>query len=130
MTDLFEMGHSASSARHAHEQKLLYETETKKQLILADRAKNPNPQDICRLYNKWRLGSYGKDNGKGLFQKLQEATDRYNSQNESDGGGGKAFLQWYKCGENKSKFQAVKMKMINQQQRKGKQSVEKSVHLQ
>ena len=59
LTDLFEMGHNASSARHAHEQRLLYEAEVDKQAVLADRAQNPNPQDVYRLYGKWRLASYG-----------------------------------------------------------------------
>ena len=36
LTDLFEMGHSASSARHAHEQRLLHEAEMDKQVMLAD----------------------------------------------------------------------------------------------
>ena len=97
LTDLFEMGHSASSARHAHEQRLLHEAEMDKQVMLADRAQNPNPQDVYRLYDKWRLGSYGSDNGKDLFEKLQEAVDTYNSQNE-DRGGGQAVLQWYDAG--------------------------------
>ena len=95
LTDLFEMGHNASSARHAHEQQLLYEAEVNNQAMLADQAQNPNPQDIYRLYNKWRLGSYGNDNGKGLFEKLQQAVDTYNSQNENESGGGQALLQWY-----------------------------------
>ena len=47
MTNLFEMGHNASSARHAHEQRLLHEVEVNKQVTLADRAHNPNPQDVC-----------------------------------------------------------------------------------
>ena len=93
LTDLFEMGHNASSARHAHEQQLLYEAEVNNQAILADRAQNPNPQDIYRLY-KWRQGSYGNDNGKGLFEKLQQAVDTYNSQNENESGG-QALIQWY-----------------------------------
>lgn len=81
------MGHNASSARHAHE------AEMNKQvtLALADRAQNPNTQDIFRLYNKWRLGS----SGKRLFEKLQEAIDSYNEQNEKENTGGKAVLQWY-----------------------------------
>ena len=58
LTDLFEMGHSASSARHAHEW-LLYEVETNKQVVetnkqvmLADRAQKSKQQDVYRLYNK------------------------------------------------------------------------------
>ena len=95
LTDLFEMGHNASSARHAHEQQLLYEAEVNKQVMLADRAQNPNPQDVYRLYDKWRLNIYGNDNGKGLFEKLQQAVDTYNNQNENENGGGQAVLQWY-----------------------------------
>ena len=95
LTDMFEMGHNASSARHAHEQRLLYEAEVNKQVLLADRAQNPNPQDVYRLYDKWRLGSYGNDNGNGLFEKLQQAVDTYNNQNESESVRGQAVLQWY-----------------------------------
>ena len=101
LTDLFEMGHSASSARHAHEQRLLHEAEMNKQVVLADRAQNPNPQDVYRLYDKWRLGSYGSDHGKGLFEKLQQSVDTYNHQNE-DGDGGQAVLQWYDAGKGQA----------------------------
>ena len=96
------MGHSASSARHVHE-RLLHEAEMNKQVVLADRAQNPNRQDVYRLYDKWRLGSYGSDNGKGLFEKLQQAVDTYNSQNENEnGGGGQAVLQWYDTGKGQT----------------------------
>ncbi len=95
-TALFEMGHSASSARHAHEPKLLCEAELDNQVALADRSVNPNPQDICQLYDKWRFSSYGEDNGKGLFQKLQEAVDLYKD------GKGKAVLQWYDAGQDQA----------------------------
>ena len=89
------MGHNASSARHAYEQELPLhqESDTGIQAMLADRAINPNPQDICRLYDKWRKGTYGNDNGKGLFEKLQEDIDTYNENHQSEGG--KAILQWY-----------------------------------
>ena len=97
------MGHNASSARHAHEQRLLHETEMNNQVMLADRAQNPNPQDVYRLYGKWRLGSYGNDNGKVLFEKLQQAVDTYNSENDDGGGGtGKAVLQWYDAGQGQA----------------------------
>ena len=99
LTDLFEMGHNASSARHAHEQRLLYEAEVDKQAVLADRAQNPNPQDVYRLYGKWRLASYGKDNGKSMFEKLQQAVDTYNNQKEI---GGQAVLQWYDAGKGET----------------------------
>ena len=53
---LFELGHSPSSARHAHEQALYIqaESEAEAQLCLADCAHNPLIQDICRLFIKWR----------------------------------------------------------------------------
>ena len=66
--------------------------------MLADRAHNPNPQDICHLYDKWRLGNYGRDNGKDLFQKLQKAVYLYNQQHGEDRG--KALLQWYSNNES------------------------------
>ena len=56
MTDMFEIDHNASSARHAYEQHILLEAQVNKQKILADRAKNiadraqnPNPRDVCHL---------------------------------------------------------------------------------
>ena len=61
------------------------------------RSINPNPQDICRLYDKRRFSSYGEDDGKELFQKLQEAVDLYNKD-----GKGKAVLQWYDAGQDQA----------------------------
>ena len=92
---LFEIGHSPSSARHAREQALYIqaESEAEAQLRLADRAHNPLIQDICRLFIKWREATYGKDNGEGVFAKLQEKVDRYNS--DASAAGGKVILQWY-----------------------------------
>ena len=53
---LFHDGHSASSARHFHEQHLLMDaaTDQLKQQSLADRAINPSVQDVCRLFQQWR----------------------------------------------------------------------------
>ncbi len=92
---LFDNGHSPSSARHAHEQALYLQatSEMNAQKILADRANNPLLQDICRLFTKWRELNYGKDDGKELFQQLQEKVDEYNTKNRETGG--KAILQWY-----------------------------------
>ena len=94
------MGHNAASTRHAHEQKLLWEAISinKHQSVLAERVQNPNLQDICRLYDKYRLENYGKDDGKDHFEKLQEAVDLYNQQHGDEGG--KAILQWYSAGES------------------------------
>ena len=93
---LFEMGHNASSARHAHEQQLLVEAESPEdqQSILADRAQNPNPQNMFRLYDKWRVGTYGEENGKSMIQK--QTVDEYNEKYSNVGG--KALLQWYDAG--------------------------------
>ena len=46
------------------------------------------------------MGSYGEDNGKGLFEKLQEAVDTYNQTEHKDGG--QAVLQWYDAGKGQS----------------------------
>jgi hypothetical protein len=48
-----------------------------KQYSLADRAFNPSVQDICRLFQQWRKTSYGSDDGKPLFQRLQLEVDNY-----------------------------------------------------
>ena len=94
---LFEVGHSPSSARHVREQALYIqaESEADAQLSLADRGHNPMVQDICRLFIKWKEATYGKDDGKELFQRLQERVDRYNRDNcEAEG---KTILQWYEA---------------------------------
>ena len=54
---LFSKGHSAASARHAHETEIMLqcaEDGKDAQAVLADIAINPNVQDYSRLYNKWR----------------------------------------------------------------------------
>ena len=103
---LFEMGHNASSARHALEQQLIAEAELPEdqQSILADRAQNPNPQDMFRLYDKWRVGAYGEENGKSMIQKLQEAVDAYNEKYSKEGG--KALLQWYDAGADDEQLES------------------------
>lgn len=97
--NLFEMGHSASSARHAHQQALYIQadSEAEAQRKLADRAQNPLIQDICRLFTKWREANYGTDDGKDLFEKLQEKVDHFNA--TENVAGGKAILQWYEAPE-------------------------------
>ena len=78
--ELFSNGHSASSARHAHEQHLLMDaaTDELKQYALADRALNPCAQDVCRLFQQWREKHYGKDDGKPLFEQLQAEVNKFN----------------------------------------------------
>ena len=92
--NLFEKGHCASSARHTHEQMLILnsETDVEKQTALADRACNPNIQDICRLFIEWRKQNYGVEDGTEMFTKLQRLVDQYNENNGDKGG--KALLQW------------------------------------
>ena len=62
----FEMDHSPSSARHAHEQAVYMEanSEANAQNKMADRAQIPLLQDICRLFRNWRENVYGEDDGK------------------------------------------------------------------
>ena len=98
--NLFEMGHSPSSARHAHQQTLYMQadTEADAQSRLADRCHNPLVQDICRLFTKWRETNYGKDDGEELFQKLQDKVDEFNA--ATNEAGGRAILQWYEAPES------------------------------
>ncbi len=92
---LFDDGHSASSARHTHEQHLLLNASSDdvKQSSLADRAINPSVQDVSRLFQHWREKCYGKEDGLLLFQRLLLEVDTYNAKNSEQGG--KAILQWY-----------------------------------
>lgn len=94
--EYFDKGHCASSARHTHEQILILnsETDADKQTVLADRATNPNVQDICRLFVEWRKKNYGEDDGKQMIAKLQHEVDQYNKFANM---GGKALLQWYEA---------------------------------
>ena len=96
--DLFSIGHSASTARHVHEQQLMNhaETEADMQLVLADRLKNPLVHDVCRLYRKWQESTYRKDDGRELFESLQDRVTMFNDTFSSQNG--KAKLQWYEAG--------------------------------
>ena len=69
--ELFDKGHCAASARHTHEQMLILNSDTnvEKQTLLADRASNPNIQDICRLFVEWRKQHYGMEDGTAMFSK-------------------------------------------------------------
>ena len=70
-------------------------SEAEAQTRMADRAINPLLQDICRLFRHWRENVYGGDDGRDLFERLQEKVDEYNKENDVHGG--KAFLQWYEA---------------------------------
>ena len=82
----FQSGHSAATARHHHELNLLLslpkdETEP----ALADRSINPQPNDVSRLFQKWRET---QANGDKMFTRLEAEVKRYNNKT-----GGKAYVQ-------------------------------------
>ena len=92
----FDQGHSPSSALHLHQLNLVVMHEgNEKELekCRADRSTNPMYKDVYYLFKKWRLKNHGKENGKEMFQKLQEIVDTYNKDNGDEGG--RAFLQRY-----------------------------------
>ena len=91
--DLFCSGHSAATAWHTYESKLLLTSlnKTSMQRELADRAINPSRQDVCRLYDMWRRAEMGPDDGKAMIDKLQKEIDRFNEQYSQFGG--KAEMQ-------------------------------------
>ncbi|XP_062503901.1 uncharacterized protein LOC134180732 [Corticium candelabrum] len=94
---LFCKGHSAASARHAHETNLMIscaEYEQDDQRVLADRAINPSVQDYSRLHEQWRKKEMGEENGPDMFFQLQTEIDIYNENNQQQGGTAK--LQVYK----------------------------------
>ena len=78
-------GHRASSAHHWHETKLLLEHE-ENQLLLADRNINPTKADFYRLYDEWRKKDLGPDQGKPLFDQLNNEIAAYNDAYSTDGG--------------------------------------------
>ena len=80
----FDQGHSPSSALHLHQLNLVAMHEgNEKELekYRADRSTNPMYKDVYYLFKKWRLKNHGKENGKEMFQKLQEIIDTYNKEN-------------------------------------------------
>ena len=83
---LFANGYSAASARHVYEAKLMIEHDGNIMEELADRAINPSTQDISRLYNKWREQHLGPENGKEMFEKLEEYIKEYNLRHKDEGG--------------------------------------------
>ena len=83
---LFANGYSAASARHAYEAKLMIEHDGNIMEELADRAIDPSTQDILHLYNKWREQHLGPENGKEMFEKLEEYIKEYNLRHKDEGG--------------------------------------------
>ena len=91
---LFGIGHSAASARHAHETEVMLqsaEDKNKVQGAIADRAINPTVQDYSRLYDKWRIEERGTKNGPNMFSQIEAEIAKYNASNLDEGG--RASLQ-------------------------------------
>ena len=53
--------------------------------LLADRATNPNVQDVSCLFQAWRFQQYGSDHGADMFDYLEEVA-AYNKAHDDDGG--------------------------------------------
>jgi len=83
---LFSCGHSAASAWHSYETKLMIENEENKMEVLADRNINPSQQDVSRLFDKWREDNLGPENGPKMFDMLDDYVKRYNLHNNESGG--------------------------------------------
>ena len=95
---LFNMGHSAASARYYYETLLLENEPDDAQQRLAYQAVNPNPQDVSRLYNAWRQTQMGDDNGEGLFEQLEHEIQMYDERWVEYGG--KAKLQRFEISKD------------------------------
>ena len=105
----FQNGHSAATARHHHELNLLLSLPKDEiEPALADRSINPQPNDVFRLFLKWRETQHGPANGDKMFECLEAEVKRYNSET-----GGKAFVQrCVKRSQSESWEQTVNQPMI------------------
>lgn len=65
------MGHSAATARHYHESQLFKDSDST-QATLADRSINPNPQDVCRLFDAWRKSELELQNENRFLKNLKK----------------------------------------------------------
>ena len=91
---LFKTGHSAVTARHTYETRIMLENDEEDVMhVLSDRAVNPNPLDVSRLFAEWRSHNLGPENGIEMFDKLDALIHDYNLQHSKDGG--KIVLQKY-----------------------------------
>ena len=89
----FACGHSAASARHQHKFYLqLFADAALVEKLLADRATNPNVQDVSRLFQAWRFQQPGSDHGTDMFDRLKEEVAAYNKSHDD---GGRAAVQWF-----------------------------------
>ena len=98
--EYFKNGHSAASARHEHELCLQLSSSDPQlvETLLADRATNPNVQDVSRLLAAWRTQQLGPDSGEGMFDRLEEEVKVYNEQHAEDGG--KAIIQRFNASQH------------------------------
>ena len=87
-------GHSASSAHHWHETKLLLEYDQENQSLLADRNINPTKADFYRLFEEWRKKDLGPDQGKPQFDQLNSEIAAYINAYSIEGG--KAAIHIFK----------------------------------
>ena len=97
--DLFQQGHSPSSAHLEYETHLTYMDDHK---LLADRNVNPKVSDVYNLFNKWRKSNLGvrSRTGKQLFTELEQRVNAYNDAHRHIGG--KAIVQRF-CKGSKAK---------------------------
>ena len=91
--EYFSMEHSVASARHEHELRLQLSSSESflAETLLADRATNPNVQDVSRLFAAWRMQQHGPDSGQDMFDRLEKEVKTYNDTHSDDGG--KAIIQ-------------------------------------
>ena len=101
---LFKTGHSAATARHTYETRIMLENDEDVMHVLSDRAVNPNPQDVSRLFAEWRSHNLGPENGIEMFDKLDALIHEYNLQHSKDGG--KIVLQKYSTDAYHSEVQS------------------------
>ena len=87
---LFSLGHSASSAHHHFEEDILHEGG---QSSIADCSTNPGVHWVHHFYRKWRTEILGSENGKNLFERLEQEVEKFNER--CDGTGGCAKIHWY-----------------------------------
>ena len=88
---LFRCGNSTATAQHTYEIRMMLEADEEEAMVmLSDRACNPNPQDVSRLYDDWRKEDLGPENGNDMFRKLDEMIKSYNETT-----GGKIVMQKY-----------------------------------
>ena len=105
----FQSGHSAATARHHHDLNLLVSLPKDEiEPALADRSINPQPNDVSRLFQKWRETQHGPGNGDKMFTRLEAEVKRYNNET-----GGKAYVQrCVKGSQSESWEQTVNQPMI------------------